>query len=186
MSARFCQALSLLPVAVIVLVAAAAPRAAQDSTSAAAARQLAEALDAAKLDAIAAVDPEDPTRYAAALYFAGSQLLVVSAQYAAPTLLQTKMYEKNYRDIYIDLNSASISGSKVFIIDTNANGLQAKPDDGAVDTYEDGTRQLTLDGEWRNAKMSEDEYMKAYAAADARYARILALLSAQARGTGQP
>jgi type II secretory pathway pseudopilin PulG len=186
MSAILRQALPLASAALLVIGATSAPAAAQESTSAQAARQLASALDAAKLDAIAAADPEDPTRYAAALYFAGSQLLVVSAQYAAPTLLQTKLQNKNYRDIYIDLNSASVAGTKVFIIDTGANGLQAKPDDSAVDSYEDGQHQLTLDGDWRAAKMREEEYMKIFAEGDARYARILGLLTAQVRGSGTP
>jgi hypothetical protein len=176
----------LLPALAVAVLAGVPTAGAQATKSPAAARELTTALDAAKLEAIAAPDPEDPSRYAAALYFAGSQLLVVSAQYAAPSLLKTKLDAKNYRDIYIDLNSASVSGTKVFIIDTNANGLQAKADDGAVDTYEDGTRQLTFDGDWGAAKMKEDDYMKAFAASDTRYARILSILATQARGAGQP
>src|SRR5262245_18229028 len=68
----------------IALVGSVSSVAAQTAKSAAAAKELAAALDAAKLDAIAAVDPADPTVYCAALYFPGSQILVVSAKYAAP------------------------------------------------------------------------------------------------------
>ena len=71
--------------------------------SAAAAKQLTDALDAAKLDAIAAADPSDPATFVAALYIQGSQLLVVSAKYAAPPLLTAKLKTKEYRDIYMDL-----------------------------------------------------------------------------------
>ena len=94
------------------------------------------------------------------------------------------MKTKDYRDIYIDLNSASIAATKVFIIDQNADGLVAKPEDQACDTWEAGTKQVAFDGEWRKAKMSEEEYQKAFATADERYSKILALLTAQAKGPG--
>lgn len=169
-------------VAVALLFALLAPVRAQEGKSAPAARELAAAMDAAKLDSIAAADPSDPETFVAALYFPGAQLLVVSAKYAAPPLLVEKMNGKNYRDIYIDLNSASVAGSKVFIIDQRCDGLVARPDgDQVADTYENGSSQLLFDGEWRRAKLSEDEYMKAFSEADARYARILSLLTAQAK-----
>ena len=122
--------------------------------------------DAAQLDAIAAQDPSDPGTFVAALYFPGSQILVVSAKYAAPPLLLDKIKAKNYRDIYIDLNSASIAGTKIFAIDQAVDGLVAKPDDEQPpDTWEAGGKQLTLDGKWKKANMEEDEYMKAFSAA---------------------
>ena len=155
---------------------------AQTPKSAGAAKELAAALDAAKLDSIAAADPSDPTAFVAALYIAGSQLLVVSAKYSAPPLLNAKLASKDFRDIYIDLNSASVAGTKVFVIDQGVDGLVAKPDGGqAADTYENGKTTLAFDGDYRKAKMSEDEYMKAFASADERYAKILALLTAQAK-----
>ena len=118
----------------------------------------------------------------AALYIQGSQLLVVSAKYAAPPLLTAKINAKDYRDVYIDLSSASVAGSKVFVIDQNCDGLAPKPDGGApADTWEAGTLALTFDGEWRKAKMTEEAYGKAFADADARYSRLLALLTAQAK-----
>lgn len=161
------------------------PALGQTSASVAAARQLAAALDAAKLDSIAAVDPSEPGRFVAALYFPGTQLLVVSAKYAAPPLLLDKINNRDYRDIYIDLNAASVAGSKVFVIDQNADGLVMRPDDNqAPDNYENGERQIAFDGEWRKAKMSEDEYAKVFASADERYTHILNLLAAQARGGG--
>src|SRR5262245_66592 len=107
-------------------VATVRPAVAQESKSAAAAKELVQALDTAKLDAIAAADPSDPGTFVAALYFAGSQILVVSAKYAAPPLLNTKIANKEFREIYIDLNSASVAGTKVFVIDQGINGLVAK------------------------------------------------------------
>jgi hypothetical protein len=152
-----------------------------NSKSAAATKELTAILDAAKLDSIAAADPADPSSYVAALYIAGSQLLVVSAKYSAPPLLAAKMKSKDYRDIYIDLSSASVAGTKVFIIDQNADGLMSKPGDSGADSWEAGKQQVTFDGEWRKAKLSEEEYMKAFSTADERYVKIIALLTAQAK-----
>jgi hypothetical protein len=164
--------------------AAARPAVAQDSKSAAAAKELVRALDDAKLEAIAAADPSDPGTFVAALYFPGSQILVVSAKYAAPPLLTNKLKSKDFRDIYIDLNSASVAGTKVFVIDQGIDGLVAKPDNNqAADTYENGKTNLSFDGDWRKAKMSEDDYMKVFSAADERYAKILSLLAAQAKAS---
>jgi hypothetical protein len=159
---------------------------AQDSKSAAAAKELAAALEQAKLDSIAAADPSDKEVFVAALYFPGAQLLVVSAKYSAPSLLVTKIAKKEYRDTYIDLNSASVAGSKVFIMDHGANGMIFKPngDDLGADSWEQDNKTLSFDGKWKDAKLSEDEYTKRYSAADARYAEILALLTAQAKKPG--
>lgn len=154
----------------------------QDSKSAVAARALAAALDAAKLDSIAAPDPASPGTWVAALYFKDAQLLVVSAQYVAPVLLEEKAKAKQYRDIYIDLNSASVAGTKVFVQDMLANGLLIEPEDhGAADTWEEKDKIIAFDGEWRKAKLSEEAYQKHFTDADARYAQMLSLLTAHAK-----
>ena len=171
-----------LSAAALMLCLAAAPSAFQAPKSASPAKELAAALEAAKLDSIAAADPSDPAAFVAALYIAGSQLLVVSAKYAAPVLLTAKIKSKEYRDVYIDLSAAAMAGSKTFIIDMNCDGLFSKPEnDAAPDSWEAGTVNVSFDGEWRKAKMSEAEYMKTYAAADERYAALVALLAAQAK-----
>jgi hypothetical protein len=153
---------------------------AQETKSPALAKQLAAALDAAKLDSVAAKDPDQPDRYVAALYFPGSQLLVVSARYAAPVLLNDKLAKKDYREIYIDLHSASIAATKVFIEDPGADGLKAKRTEGQpFDTYEGGGKRTAFDGDWKGQKLSEEEYLKAFSAADEQYSRMLtALISA--------
>jgi hypothetical protein len=171
-SAAVLFALALVP------AGAAAP---QESKSSAVAKELAQALDAAKMDAIATADPADPTAFVAALYFQGSQLLVVSAKYSAPSLLVTKIGAKDYRDVYIDLQSASVAGSKVFVQDHLANGLLLKPvDDGAADIWE-AAKPVSFDGDWKKAKMSETDYMKAFTDADQRYTEMLTLLLAKAK-----
>jgi hypothetical protein len=168
--------------AAIALAVTWVPASGQNGKSAAAAKELTQILDAAKLDAIAAADPSDPTSFVAALYLSGAQLLVISAKYSAPPLLTAKIKTKEYRDIYIDLSAAAIAGSKTFIIDFNCNGLLSKTEDnGAPDTWETDKQQLLFDGDWRKAKMSEADYMKTYINADEFYARAIALLAAEAK-----
>ena len=155
------------------------------SKSAAAAKQLTEVLDRLKLDAIAAPDPADPGAFVAALYFQGGQLLVVSAKYSAPTLITAKLAKKDYRDVYIDLNAASVAGSKIFVMDQACDGLVAKPGDSRRRTrWEQGTTNTIFDGDCKKAKLSEADYGKAFAAADEKYAQILTLLAAQASKGG--
>ena len=149
-----------------------------------AAKELTAVLDRLKLDAIAAADPADPGSFVAALYFQGGQLLVVSAKYSAPTLLVAKLAKKDYRDVYIDLNAASVAGSKIFVMDQTCDGLVAKPGDNAPDTWEQGATTTVFDGDWRKAKMSEEDYVKTFSGADDRYAKILTLLAEQAKKSG--
>src|SRR5215203_680276 len=160
-------ALSLTLAAVSNAAAQGPPR------STAAAKQLTDALDRLKLEAIAAPDPSDPGAFVAALYFQGGQLLVVSAKYSAPTLITAKLAKKDYRDVYIDLNAASVAGSKIFVMDQACDGLVAKPGGEAADTWEQGTTNTVFDGDYKKAKVSEEAYGKTFAAADEKYARIL-------------
>lgn len=157
---------------------------AQESKSHAAAKQLSEVLDRVKLESIAAVDPTEPGVFVAALYFQGAQLLVVSAKYSAPALLVDKLAKKDFRDVYIDLNAASVAGTKIFVMDQAADGLVAKPGDGPADSWEQGNKTTTFDGDWKRAKVSEEEYGKAFSTADDRYARILTLLAEHAKKAG--
>ena len=173
---------SISAACLVCSIVAAAPAAAQESKSPAAAKALVAALDSAQLDSIAAVDPSEPGMFAAALYIPGTQLLVVSAKYSAPPLLLDKLTRKDYRDVYIDLNSASVPETKVFVMDHGVDGLVARPDnDKPADSWEKGKTALSFDGKWRDAKMTEEQYMKAFADADERYARILTLLTAQVK-----
>ena len=71
----------------LIVLALSWPALAQESKSAALATQLAAALDAAKLDSIAAKDATGADTYIGALYFPGVQLLVVAARYTVRGLL---------------------------------------------------------------------------------------------------
>jgi len=165
--------------ALVVALSCARSAWAQESKSGPLAKQLAAALESAKLDSIAAKDPANPDTYCAALYFAGSPLLVVAAKYSAPQLLDTRLAKKEFRDVYIDLSSASVPDTKVFIQDGGADGLKAKREEQAFDSYEFAGKQTTFDGDYKRQKLSEQDYLKAFTAADERYTQILTALLAQ-------
>lgn len=170
--------------AAVLLFPLASSAAGQEAKSPAAVKQLTQLLDERKLDSIAAPDPQNPGTYTAALYFPGTQLLVVSAKYAAPPLMNEKIGKKEYRDVYIDLSSASVAGSKLFVMDTGADGLKAKPgDDQAFDSVERAGTQIALDGDWKKAKMSEADYMKLFSEVDAAYTHAIELLINQVKGS---
>jgi len=167
------------------VLAAPAAVAAQESKSADLAKQLAQLLDQKKLEAIAAADADAPGSFVAALYFPGTQLLVVSAKYYAPQLLAEKLAKKDYRDIYGDLNSGAVDGSRVLVMDTFADGLVSKPKgDTPADTVERGASSTAFDGDFKKAKVSQADYAKAFDECDAAYAKILqALLAKLKSGT---
>lgn len=154
---------------------------AQESKSAPLAKQLAAALDAKKLDSVAAKDPSRPDSYVGALYFPGLQLLTIAGSYSAPQLMDARLEKREYRDVYVELNGATTAGTKVFVEDLFVDGLKVKRDGDqpAADNYEASGKRMAFDGEWRKQQLSEDEYLKAFAAADARYVQLLTVLIAQ-------
>jgi hypothetical protein len=169
---------------VVVLVIGATPALAQDSKSASLAAELAKILDQTKADSIAAHHPGAPDQFVGALYFPGSQLIVVTARYQVPELLNTKLASKSYRDVYIDLNSASVANTKVFVSDLGCNGLKPKREDNApYDTIEMSGKNWNFDGDWKKAKLSEDEYMKGYAQAEQEYVKMLEALLRELKKT---
>lgn len=167
----------LLAAVIVVLLVASGQVGAQDSMSAPLAAELAEVLAAANLGAMAARDG-DSDRFMAALAFPG-QLLVVSARYEAPVYVVEKIGAQQYRDVYIDLNAASIANTKILVTDVGADGLAA--DGGTVDVYDDGSRMLRFDGNPGGQGLSRDAYDEAFAEADEQYSRMLQALLAQAR-----
>jgi hypothetical protein len=171
------RAIWLACLAVVFVLAPSRSSRAQDSESTRVAKQLVAALDAAKLDSIAAKDSTHPGTYIGALYFPGTQLLVISAQYSAPALLDQKLVKKEYRDVYLDLYGAPMPGTKVFIEDFAVDGFKVKPDtDTSPDGYETGGKRMAFDANWKEQKLSESEYQQAFTAADAAYAKMLTAL----------
>ena len=101
-----------------------------DSVSAPVAAQLATVLADAELGSIAA--REGTGRFVAALHFPG-RLLVVSAEYEVPVYIEEKVAAGSYREVYIDLNTASVAGSKLLVTDTSADGLRVGDAGDSVD-----------------------------------------------------
>lgn len=170
--------------AAVVVLSLSTAASAQESKSAPLAKQLAAALDAAKLDSIAAKDPSAPDIFFAALYFPGVQLLVVSGKYTVPQLLTERLVKKEYRDTYLDLNGASVPATKLFLEDPGADGVKARREENQpFDSYEAEGKRLMFDGDWKKQKVSEQDYMKAFSTADERYTQILTALIAQLKKT---
>ena len=159
-------------------VLAAAPSAvfAQQSKSAALASELTALLDQMKLDSVAARSAD---HFVGALYFPGSQLLVIKAKYSAPDHINYLIGAKSYRDAYVELNATTDQESKLFVSDLGANGLQFKREKNLpFDTAETGGKTMAFDGAWGKVKMSEQDYTKAYTATDEQYAQMLQALIA--------
>jgi hypothetical protein len=147
--------------------------------SAATATQLAGELAKLRLDAIAAQDPDEPDRFIAALFFENTQLLVVSARHASPALLKTRVAQKQYRDVYIDLSSAAIANSSILFQDMKADGLCARREQAADIVYEGAQAAKIFDGDWDKHKSA---YEQQFVTADQRYSRLLTILLAHLRG----
>ena len=99
------------------------PSAVLQSKSADLAVELAKLLESRSLTNIAA--PQNDT-YVGALYMPGVQLLVVSGKVNSGERMQYLLEQKNYKEAYQDLNSASDRSTKILISDLGANGLRCK------------------------------------------------------------
>ena len=169
---------SALLFAGLLLTPAVALAQAQDSKSATLAVELVGLLDSKKLDSVAAQQGTD--RYVGALYFPGAQLLVVSGKYSAPARMKDLLGKKEYREVYLDLSSASEQQSRVFVMDLGANGLRFKREDNEpFDTADVAGKNQTFDGDWGRAKISEAEYRKIYSSTDQQYTEMLQALIAE-------
>ena len=149
---------------------------AQESHSVELAKELTALLQEKKMDSIAARSPSAPDQFVAALFFPG-QLLVVSARYSSPPVMMERIARSEYRDVYIDLNSAAIPESRVLISDLGADGLRPRREPNQpFDTSDANGKGIRFDGNWREDKMSEEEYMNAFAQADKNYTAALEVL----------
>jgi hypothetical protein len=111
-------------------------------------------------------------------------MLVVAGNYSAPMLLDARLTRKEYRDAYVDLNSASEPASRFMVEDMGADGL--KPIKGANNLFDAASsagKRTAFDANWDKQNLSQADYEKAYAAADAKYARVLQVLI---RAVGDP
>jgi hypothetical protein len=175
-----------LMLALAVLFTATSPAWAETSRSAAPAAQLLQTLQQKQLRHVAARDPSDAGRYVAAMLIGDGQLLVVSAKYAQPALLNERLYRGDYEGVYRELNAAGDRDGKLFVQDLGQPGLTVRRErDGPYDViYEAVVKRTAFDGDWKAQKLSKNEYQAACSAADERYARALqALVSALAVST---
>jgi hypothetical protein len=157
--------------------------AAQESRSIALVKELTALMEQRKLDSVAARHPAAPDQFVAALFFPG-QLLVMSARTTAPSLLNEKLVRREFRDIYIDLNSASIPESRIMITDGGADGLRPRREPNQpFDTFDAEGKSIRFDGNWREDRMSEQQYMKLFAEADEAYVTALQALLDELRKT---
>ena len=166
-------------------VAVVTPAAAEDakpSKSSAHAAALAKQLAQAKLQYIATKDPTEPGRFVAAMHLPGGQMMLVSAKYAAPALLNEKVLLGKFEDAYIDLNSASEAATRIIVEDIRADGFAlTKSKDLTRDSFQANGKRVIFDFDWRKQKLTEAEYFSTLEAADAQYARMLELLIAEAQ-----
>ena len=170
---------SLLPpmLAVLLLCPGLAYAQAPASKSAPLASELVKLLDSMKLDAVAG--SRGTNEYVAAMYFPGSQLVVVNAKTTVPDRMKYLILQKSYKDLYVELNGAVDQASKTFISDLGANGLQFRGGKNQpFDTVDAAGKSTALDGDWRKAKLSEQEYTKIYVAHDEAYSEMLQALIA--------
>ena len=160
---------------------AAAADDAKTSKSSVQAAALAKQLNLAKLQYIATKDPTEPGRFVAAMHVPGNQLMIVSARYGAPALLNEKVLLGKFQDAYIDLNSASEAATRVIVEDLRADGFAlTKSKDTLRDSFESNGKRVIFDFDWRKQKLSQAEYFSTLEAADSQYARMLELLIAEA------
>jgi hypothetical protein len=164
----------------VIVMLGAGKAAAQESKSEPLAKQLVAALAAAKLDSIAAADPANPGVYVAVLHIPGTQIIGVAAKYPAPEAMAAKLTSKAYRDVYLDLSAGGLEG-KVVIEDSASDGAKVRRRNPAdpVDIIEIDGKRVVLDYDFRRQKLSLNDYLKLYSAADERYTSIIQALLAE-------
>ena len=76
--------------------------------------------------------------------------------------------------------NSSPANNRVFVEDFGADGLKAKREENQpFDSVEINGARTMFDSDWKKQKISEDDYMKRFSAADDRYSQILTALLAQ-------
>lgn len=177
--------MGLSVLAVVLGVAASSATQSPASQSAGPAAALVKILDQQNMTVIAAADPRDASRFAAALYLPRSMLLVISARHPAPQLLQARILAGQHREVYADLQSAGEQAGRFFIEDLQVNGARpTRTGDEPFDlTWRDGVKHAQYDGRWEQQGLSAHEYYTRFERDDREYAGILALLAAAAGAT---
>lgn len=164
---------------VIVCAIVLGTHASAQQLSTAAAARLTALLQDRQLEAAAARDPRQESRFVAALYVPSSQLLVISSEHPQPAAVDHRLAERQYREAYTDLHGSGVAEGRVFVMDLQANGLRRSRDDGAPFdiVYRNGVNQISYNGEWKQQKLTEREYNARFDTDDGEYARMLTVLA---------
>ena len=135
------------------------------------ARKLVQLLEARRLTAVAATDPQVTGRFIAAIYIPGSALLVVGATSPSVDAVRYRIEQRQYQDVYLDLQSTPTVQGRLFVQDAAADGLTWSADGSDVDVaHEDGARATLF------TKQHARGAAQTYARTDAEYARMLSQL----------
>ena len=178
---------STLLLAALTIVAFPREGAAQGFLSPEAVRGLVRALDDAGLETIAAGDPAESGAFVAAMYVRGGQMLLVSSRHPSTEALTHRIAARQYRDVYLDLQGTPTPQHKFFVQDSNADGISNALEGGGVDVlYEDGATQTLFNGKPKAQNLTAAQYAARLASADARYARLLTVLTAAVREQPRP
>ena len=162
-----------------ILVLPSATAQAQSAKSEELVKQLTQLMGEKELQFVAAQHPTEQDRFVAAMLLPGIQLVAISARYEQPTLLTASLTNKKYQDVYLDLNAAALSGSRIFVEDVGANGLLARPEDNQpFDVLEKGQERVEFAGDWKKMKIDESAYMVLFSEAEAHYSAVLTQLIA--------
>ena len=138
---------------------------------------LPQMLDSMKLTSVASKDAD--LHYIGALYVPGVQLIVVAAKCSATDRMNYLLSMKEYRDAYVDLNSASrarvanVSSpiSAPTVCSSNARRISRS-------TWSTSAgKSMSFDGEWGGKdNVSREEYTKTYESTDEQYTQMLQAL----------
>jgi hypothetical protein len=148
-----------------------------ESRSAPFATELAQLLAAQNMSNVAAKSADN---YVGAFLQPGIQLLVVSAKLSDGERFNYLLAQKDYKEAYRDLNSASMISTRMLISDLGANGLRFRREkDQPFDMVDIGGKSMLFNGEWGGReKPSRDEYEKTFTATDEQYSQMLQALIA--------
>lgn len=172
--------------AAVVAATMTAPALSQAPATAARVKELATLLQARKLEAFATRVPDEPKRFVAARLIPNVQLLTVMALHQRHMDMEYYLYNKDHRNAYLDLNSSTFATERTLIDDAMADGLVALPGRNlAHDGVVNGSERVTFDGLFDDGRrrnedrMPKEAYMKAFAAAEQAYLKMLDILIAE-------
>jgi hypothetical protein len=152
-------------------------------TSPAHVKELVALLQSKKLEAFAVKDSTEPGRFVAVYLVPNVQLMLISAGYERPTDVEYRIYTKDFTNAYAELNSSVLAKDKVFFQDALCDGLFPKTTNGAEDIVTIGTTKRVFNGDYNDPKkkpdpkkLSQEEYVKAFTDADAKYTSLVTML----------